>query len=639
DPAARSVPIVLTSAGLNGSFFTSELTIANRGNNPVTVDYTYTAAFGGGSGTTSDFLPPGQQKIVPDAIAYLQTLGLPISSSGNRGGTLTAKFNNLSAPDGGVLSVRTTTAVSGGRAGLAYPGTTTASLLRGSAYLCGLRQNGEDRSNVAFVNAGDAADGPITLRPTVFSGDSTASQTLDDVTLAPGQFTQLTEVLAPLGISNGFVRVDKVSGKAPYQTYAVINDQANSDGSFIPAVPIDALVGVKSLTLPVVVESSAFSTEVILTNWSSSAKTVALKYVADAIQSAGNAATVSVDVPPGRQIVLPSFVQYLRSRGAPGVVAPGPTFAGGLFVTLTTGDAGGLSIGARTASPGGGGKYGLFYVALPNGRGVANTVWLYGLQQNAENRSNLALVNSGDYDDLPITFKVEVFDGATGAIVGTMSDVILGAKRWYQIGNVLTASGAGTTSGYVRVTRVAGQNSFVAYGVVNDGGAPGQRTGDGAFISANTVFGRVLSRLTMRLSDTTRAGFQNSPQALAAAGATLTPAGLQFPAGVPLGYRVYAGNQTATIDEDGYFIFEGVPAGTLAEVRDASGSVRQTFPVAQLLASEGQLPEPILISRLWDGPLYMTEGDSGSADYPPDSSVAAGCCASSSPFSTGTTSP
>ena len=45
------VPVILSSAGQNQSFFTSELTLTNRGDEEVKLDYTYTAHRGGGSGT------------------------------------------------------------------------------------------------------------------------------------------------------------------------------------------------------------------------------------------------------------------------------------------------------------------------------------------------------------------------------------------------------------------------------------------------------------------------------------------------------------------------------------------------------------------------------------------------------------
>ena len=39
-------------------------------------------------------------------------------------------------------------------------------------YLCGLRQNAQDRSNVAFQNMGAEEEGAITLKTTVYSGEA-----------------------------------------------------------------------------------------------------------------------------------------------------------------------------------------------------------------------------------------------------------------------------------------------------------------------------------------------------------------------------------------------------------------------------------------------------------------------------------
>ena len=58
------------------------------------------------------------------------------------------------------------------------------------------------------------------------------------------------------------------------------------------------------------------------------------------------------------------------------------------------------------------------------------------------------------------------------------------ARGFRQINAILGKHAPGTTQGYVRIRKVSGGNPFLAYGVVNDGGAPGQRTGDGAYIPA-----------------------------------------------------------------------------------------------------------------------------------------------------------
>src|SRR5271169_5423456 len=180
------VPVVLSTGGLGGSFFTSELVETNRGTLDTTVTYEYTAAVGGGSGTVTNAQPltAGHQRVIPDAIVYLRSLGLA--------------FPTLSSVAAAAITVRTTTPVPVGapigRAGLAYSGLQPTSLLRGTpAYLAGLRQSSQDRTNVAVQNAGGASDGSVTLRLTWIPTGGPPGAALD-VTLAPGGFQQFTLV-------------------------------------------------------------------------------------------------------------------------------------------------------------------------------------------------------------------------------------------------------------------------------------------------------------------------------------------------------------------------------------------------------------------------------------------------------------
>ena len=71
-------------------------------------------------------------------------------------------------------------------------------------------------------------------------------------------------------------------------------------------------------------------------------------------------------------------------------------------------------------------------------------------------------------------------------MVATVSnaDTTVGAKQWHQINGILRNYAPGTTQGYVRIRKVSGSNPFLAYGVVNDGGIPRQRSDDGAYIPA-----------------------------------------------------------------------------------------------------------------------------------------------------------
>jgi hypothetical protein len=96
--------------------------------------------------------------------------------------------------------------------------------------------------------------------------------TLPDVTLPPGGFFQYSGVLETAGITNGYVRVERISGSAPYYAYGVINDQSNSDGSFVFPVVNTSLAGHIGQSLPVIVETPVFSSELTLTNFSSPAR-------------------------------------------------------------------------------------------------------------------------------------------------------------------------------------------------------------------------------------------------------------------------------------------------------------------------------------------------------------------------------
>ena len=490
-PSTPFVPVILSAAGRNKAYFTSELTLTNRGAVGARLAYTYTAHRGGGSGgAVNVFLRPGEQRIIPNAIDYLRTWRIPIPDTGNRIGTLRMELTGFSSSDVGV-TVRTTTTVPDGRAGLAYPAVSAEAGFDEAVYLCGLRENRQDRSNVAFQNMGTAADGPITLRTTVFSGDPEDSRPhlLKDVTLEPGEFYQYSGLLGLLDSLDdnrqGYVKVERVEGTAPFYAYGVINDQANSDGSFVFPTTASSLDGTVGQTLPVIVETGVFTSELMVTNFSDVTKTVIFRFRAEAVQTPDQTATVEWTFNPGQQIIVPNIVDILRKLGTPGIGPSGQTFAGALFATVAEGDMSGIAIGARTsASDGRGGQYGVFYNAFPYGGAFLESAWVEALQQDEENRSNLALVNTGEVDDSPSVFRLDIYDGETGELANTVTGLRVAAGGWRQINGILGKYAPGTTQGYVRITKISGNNPFLAYGVINDGGAPGQRSGDGAYLPA-----------------------------------------------------------------------------------------------------------------------------------------------------------
>ncbi|MCC6130385.1 MAG: hypothetical protein IT186_10690 [Acidobacteria bacterium] len=131
-------------------------------------------------------------------------------------------------------------------------------------------------------------------------------------------------------------------------------------------------------------------------------------------------------------------------------------------------------------SPSGSGFLGLYYQGVPYGS--SNTaVWVSGLQQDGEDRSNIALVNTGEKDASPMDLKLEFYNGENGTKTGERT-VTVAAKVLSNQLRVLATDAGGAQNGYVKVTRVSGTNPFIAYGVINDGASAGDRTGDGAFL-------------------------------------------------------------------------------------------------------------------------------------------------------------
>ena len=498
-PLTTFVPVVLSAGGKNNSFFTSVLTLTNRGSDAAMLNYTYTAeAGGGGSGSATDMLGPHQQMIASDAIEYLRGLEVPIPATGSRVGTLRVDVSG-SSDTSVVVRTTTPTAVPEGRAGLAYLGIPEDEGFHDEiVYLCGLRDTQGDRSNVAVQNMG--SDGSITLRITAFSGDPAdpSGKMVWEDTLGPGGFHQVNTVLmtagkaAPIGLTfgGGYVKIERVEGMVPFYAYGVINDNANSDGSFVFPVSAGSLEGAMSQTLPALVESGAFTTELTLTNFSDQSKSVMFSVTHERIETGDNTAGFTLPLNPGQQYIIPNALvrarQFLGLNVPMGLVAP-------LIASPEAGDLSGIVIGARVVAQADPqdmtkGQYGVFYTAVPQGMGFTQSAWVDGLQQNEENRSNLALINTGEADDQDIVFELDIYDGETATLskTATMAEddkLVVPAKGFKQINQVLKYA-SGTTQGYIRIRRVSGANPFLAYGVVNDGGAPGQRAGDGAYIPA-----------------------------------------------------------------------------------------------------------------------------------------------------------
>ncbi len=481
----RVVPIVLDAFGLGSSRFRSELVLANRGTTASTLELTYTAATalnGSGSGTVSETLGAGRQLVVDDALAYLRSKGLPVPQAApgsSQGGTLRVRFRGLSSLDAGAAFARTTALLPEGRAGVAYPALTPDEWVTPEGqHVFGLRETAEARSNLALVNLSSTAD--VGLRVTLRSGTAgdTRSYVLPEtIWLAPLQWTQLGAVLARAGFTNGWALVERSSGSGPFYAYGVFNDYGTNDGSFIDPIPVAS--GVPARTVPVVLELGIYSTQLILANPTASTVAVDLGYV-ESLAAAGVPRRTGTDLLQPREQKVVEAIPHLRSLGVD--VGPvGSSYAGSVVATFSrSGQPENGFAGARTKSPGQPqGSYGVYYSGLGASEVASTEAWVFGLREDGGSRSNVAVVHAGPGGG-PIVVQAQVFDGETGANAGGTGNVTLKAGQWFQWNQLLGS--VGIRQGYVRVFRVSGASPFLAYGVVNDGGAERPGTNDGSYV-------------------------------------------------------------------------------------------------------------------------------------------------------------
>jgi hypothetical protein len=60
-----------------------------------------------------------------------------------------------------------------------------------------------------------------------------------------------------------------------------------------------------------------------------------------------------------------------------------------------------------------------------------------GLQQNEENRTNLALVNTSEDDDSTDIFNIEIYDGVLANKVQTLEGITVKPRPWIQLSGIL----------------------------------------------------------------------------------------------------------------------------------------------------------------------------------------------------------
>lgn len=231
----RLIPVVLDVKGLGVNRYATEVTLTNLGGAPLATTLVYAAALGGGSGEAPVALAGGEQKVIPDVIAFLRGAGLAIPAGGaNVAGSLLVRVPSGTSPDllAAGARVSTRSSVRDGAFGVFYPGLALSEAANGPTWVHGLQQDAKTRSNVALVNFGDA--GNVTLRLTFHGANGQALADPEEHTLAPGAWLQRNEPLLARGATAGSVKVERIAGTSRFVAYGVLNDAATSDGSYLP---------------------------------------------------------------------------------------------------------------------------------------------------------------------------------------------------------------------------------------------------------------------------------------------------------------------------------------------------------------------------------------------------------------------
>jgi hypothetical protein len=196
---------------------------------------------------------------------------------------------------------------------------------------------------------------------------------------------------------------------------------------------------------------------------------------------------------PNEERIIADAETWLKDFGLSLQQRPFQGAKGPLVVTVEDrigGGLGTLSLGLRVSTLHKDGQYGVFFPAIPAERESRSATWLFGLQQNPETRSNLAIVNLGRE---PNRFAIEVFDGMTGKQVGQVENIAVNPQGSFQLNSLLADYTPGVTQGYARVVPT-NPEPFVTYAVVIDGARPGERTGDASLVNSSPQNGSRLVR-------------------------------------------------------------------------------------------------------------------------------------------------
>jgi uncharacterized repeat protein (TIGR01451 family) len=386
-------------------------------------------------------------------------------------------------------------------------------------------------------------------------------------------------------------------GGVPGAAGAVLQEPTGNNTSCI-TIPTVLKPSPVIVQIPVVLDvfgvpPSHYTSDLVAVNRSGASTPVTVRYFPSVYPTGAGtpvSLTLSSGLLSGREVRVPDVLAFLRANG----YAPnsGPPEVGTLQLTFANvSDPSLVFAGSRTSTPNPnttvGGNFGLFVTGTPVGLGPSLPATIFALREDTAYRSNLAIEDvPGSGTSQPV-LKLQVWDGDTGSLSGAPITYPLAPGEWHQFNSILGS----VANGYVTITQTGGSDSFLAYGVVNDGPASGGGTSDGSLVGTDGADGLVPIVLSVTSSGvlyTSELVLTNPTAVLAIATLTYTPAAALSGTGGP--YTAYvlvaAGQQIRVADaitwlRDTFFMplpANGVNQGGTLLVSGATAYVRTSNP-------------------------------------------------------------
>jgi PKD repeat protein len=380
--ASNAVPyhsLVSVSAqtnGLGGSYWRTELTVYNAGNDAAALLFTFLPGAGGAALTSSRVLGAHQSLTVDNAL--LDLFGMQDGA----GAISVDASNPVSSPDLRISS-RTFTGGADGTYGQSVPDIRRATMAA-TTFVSGISSNTNFRTNLGVVNSGGSNVG-ATLTLSTSDGATIAQKR---VTLSAGSFQQspLTTWFPELGSASRSgmrVRVDADVADA-VSAYASVVDNRSQDPIYIQGAPLTAgnVQFVAGSGRTPGANNTYWRTDLAIFNPNSGTSTFALRFL-PADQDNRGAQYRTATVAGGKLLELTDVAAWFGLTNATGAVEI--TSTSSVYAPIVT---------ARTYTDGAnGGTYGQSVDAVTSfGRDSIVT----GIRSSGSYRSNIGLLNAGD---------------------------------------------------------------------------------------------------------------------------------------------------------------------------------------------------------------------------------------------------